>query len=538
MTITWILYVLLVGTLFALGAAALASALQLSGRPTRWAWCAALIGTVVLAAAAPGARRLEIAPTRMIAATAAPATRAVEPRGIWSAMSTTRVIIESATVRAIALAGARVPSVVRWPAIVGWSAASVVLLGLYVLVNVRLSRARRRWPAQTLQGVTVRVAPEAGPAVIGMVRAEIVVPRSLLERSADEQRLIIDHEQEHLRAGDHLLLGAACLAVILLPWHPAVWYVLARLRLAIELDCDARVLRRGAAPRSYGALLIDMAAHGAGIRVGTLALADRPSHLERRLLAMRSTRSRFVLLRVGALGAGAALLVLAACEAKVPTAADVASMDVASAQKSASEAGMMRTPASNTTDFFVNGVKVTAAEARAMEAKIIGSIEVVKSELPTGRDTIYVTTVDRMPKSLDLAMGLRNKSLRKEAGETFERKIRTTDSSERMVAHVENELAAARDGQIREPAANSKRTMRLRTRAGIDAEPDFYIDGRKVTSAAFGRLSEEDISTVSVYKGASVPGNSADAPTHGAIYITTKAGDKAKVFEKVTAAPR
>jgi beta-lactamase regulating signal transducer with metallopeptidase domain len=522
MTFAWILYVLLVGTLLAVAAAAVASALELAGRATRWAWCSALIATVVLALAAPAVARREIAPTPMIAAVSTPAARIEAPSGWWSAMNTTRVVIESAAVRAITLAGTHVPSAVRWPAIIGWIAASVLLLAVYLLVNVRLSLARRRWPTHTLQGTTVRVAPAAGPAVIGMVRAEIVVPRSLLERSADEQRLIIDHEQEHLRAGDHLLLGAACLAVILMPWHPAVWYLLARLRLAIELDCDARVLRRGAAPRSYGALLIDMAAHGAGIRVGTLALADRPSHLERRLLAMRSTRSRFVLLRVGALGAGAALLVLAACEARVPTAADVASMDVASAQKRAADAGLMRTPEGATTDFFVNGVKVSAAEARAMEAKIIGSIEVVKSELPTGRDTIYVTTVDRMSKERELAVAAGGEPESGGTERTLINKIQS-NPNEKMVAHVENELAKVRvDRLVTVP--DGKQVTRVRSLQGSGDQPVFMIDGKQVSSEEFAAVRGEDVASINVYKGESALRVSSDpAAKNGVILAKMKA---------------
>ena len=76
------------------------------------------------------------------------------------------------------------------------------------------------------------------------------------------------------------------------------------------------------------------------------------------------------------------LLVLAACEAKVPTSAEIEQMDVASAQKSAAEAGFMRTPANDRTDFFLNGAPISAERARAIEAKDIGSIEIVKSELP------------------------------------------------------------------------------------------------------------------------------------------------------------
>ncbi|MGZ6640165.1 MAG: M56 family metallopeptidase, partial [Solirubrobacteraceae bacterium] len=73
------------------------------------------------------------------------------------------------------------------------------------------------------------------------------------------QRLVIAHEAEHVAARDTLVLGIACVVVAAMPWNPVVWYMLSRLRLAVELDCDARVLRAGAAPLSYGALLIDVA---------------------------------------------------------------------------------------------------------------------------------------------------------------------------------------------------------------------------------------------------------------------------------------
>src|SRR5688500_8576467 len=61
MSIAWVLYVLLVGALFALGARAIASAVGLAGRSTRWVWAAALIGIAVLAIVAPRERAYEIA---------------------------------------------------------------------------------------------------------------------------------------------------------------------------------------------------------------------------------------------------------------------------------------------------------------------------------------------------------------------------------------------------------------------------------------------------------------------------------------------
>src|SRR5438270_554238 len=83
---------------------------------------------------------------------------------------------------------------------------------------------------------------------------------------------------------DSLLLAGGCLAIALVPWCVAVWYMFSRLRLAVELDCDARVLRAGAAPQSYGSLLIDVAEQVSDFRIGATALVAGPSHLQRRLM--------------------------------------------------------------------------------------------------------------------------------------------------------------------------------------------------------------------------------------------------------------
>jgi hypothetical protein len=232
---------------------------------------------------------------------------------------------------------------------------------------------------------------------------------------------------------------------------------------------------------------------------------------------MQWTRGRLAAARGLVLGGMGGLLVLAACEAKVPTAADVAQMDVAGAQRSAAQAGLVRTPASDATDFFVNGVKVTAAEARALEAKVIGSIEVVKSEQPTGRDTILVTTVDRMPK--ELKSKIRASEVEQEGKGPREISLMKTvrDSNERMVAHVERELASAR-------AAGEKQAVtRVRT-ANPDAQPVYYIDGRKATTAELSALKESEIRSISVYKkdGTGIDPDAAN----GVISIETKAKDK------------
>src|SRR5205085_276783 len=146
---------------------------------------------------------------------------------------------------------------------------------------------------------------------IGVFHPAIVVPRWLLDCKVEEQRLVLAHEREHVRAHDSLLLAVACFGVILLPWNPAVWWIFSRLRLAVKLDCDRRVLRQGVAPRAYGTVLIDLARRCPRLAVSAPALAGRASHLEQRILAMNPSRLPYPWLSSLAFGsiAGAALVV-------------------------------------------------------------------------------------------------------------------------------------------------------------------------------------------------------------------------------------
>ncbi len=502
MTAAWMIYLLLVGALMAFAARMLASAMRTFGRPTRWVWAGALAGVLMLAFVAPRQEvqrrqlsQLVVARTPSVPAAAVPE---LDPLARLNAVYR---FVDDGTTATLSAFAERVPRAVAIAFAAAWAVASVMLLALFVAVNVRLARARRRWPVSQACGTSVRVAPNSGPAVLGLLRAEIVVPRSLLERSADEQRLILIHEREHLRARDHLLLAGGWLVAIALPWHPAVWALINRLRLAIELDCDARVLRAGESPKSYGALLIDVAAHHGGIRIGALALADGPSHLERRILAMNAPRKRHALAYGALLSGVGALLVLAACEAKVPTSTEIAQMDVASAQKSVAEAGLIRTPDNNRTDFFLNGVQISAERARSLAAKDIGSIELVRSELPTGRDTMFVTSADRMPRPLMKADSVELNGLKPGEYAVLQKKV-SEAGNEKLVQHVEAERAIERM-KVADGAAMSKTPMppappRMKVRSG--EQPVILIDGKQASESQLAALDEKSIASIAIYK--------------------------------------
>ncbi|MDB4900477.1 MAG: putative rane protein [Gemmatimonadetes bacterium] len=494
MSAAWLLYALVIGATLAVGASAADSLCRHLRLPTRWVWMAALALLFVFIAIRvrpDGGQSLDL---NALAARASAATTATYPdRSLLGNVARTLALAGTLTRSSITAAVRRLPPWMEGGASVLLVVTAIVALSILAFVHLRLRRARRGWPVAELHGATVRIAPSIGPAVVGVLRPEIVVPRWLIGRSADEQRLVLEHEREHLRRGDHLLLGAATVAVALLPWHPAVWWIVARLRLAIELDCDARVLRRGVPARTYGTLLIDMAGQCSGFRVGATALADEGSHLERRLLAMNRTRANFSVPRIGALCAAIALALLAACEAKMPTSAEIQAMDVGSVQRSAAMTPFMSKSAMEGAIFFVDGVRTDARAAHALTPNQIATVNVTKGASDAVPSTIYITTTgEPMAKDVEGHAG--------------------------MLQRVHSMLGPPMAGHtmkfdIRAPAPASSRKM-----AGM-----LFVNGVRSDEAVLRRLDPTTIESVDVIKGPEAVRLYKDtAAANGVIKITTK----------------
>ena len=100
------------------------------------------------------------------------------------------------------------PVVALEGALVGaWVAASVLLVAFLVHGVVRIRRLRGTWSRVEVDGIPVLLSREFGPAVVGLRRPEIVVPRWVLDLPAEERALVLAHEEEHRRRGDPGLLA-------------------------------------------------------------------------------------------------------------------------------------------------------------------------------------------------------------------------------------------------------------------------------------------------------------------------------------------
>jgi hypothetical protein len=175
-----------------------------------------------------------------------------------------------------------------------WALASGVLL-IWGLANairisylVALSRdgARDRLSPPIIDGVPVVVTNQLGPATVGLLRSLVIVPRWVLALPERQRQYVLRHEDEHRRAHDAALLFFSSLPILLMPWNPALWWQVRRLCLAVELDCDNRVVKAlGDAP-AYGELLLRVAqAANHGPRLQPAFLGGMGS-LERRLTAL------------------------------------------------------------------------------------------------------------------------------------------------------------------------------------------------------------------------------------------------------------
>ncbi|HEX6070670.1 MAG TPA: TonB family protein [Longimicrobiaceae bacterium] len=299
----WMLYLATVASLLGFGAWALERAAARLGWPLRWSWCMALGGSLLLPLLArwtsPGADSgaaagsIELGPIELTGVFPA-STRS------WPAELGERLAPLDA------------------PLLAAWIAGAAAVLVFLLISAGRLHRQRRSWSAARVSGRDVLLSTDTGPAVIGLFRPTVVLPGWALELEPSRRELLLAHEEEHVRAADPWLLLAALGLLVLMPWNPPLWWQTRRLRLAIELDCDARVLRRMPRVRAYALLLLELGARRSHLPFAVAAFAEPPSFLERRLLMMTrrpSRRSWAAVLLAGTLALAATFV---ACDLEQP----------------------------------------------------------------------------------------------------------------------------------------------------------------------------------------------------------------------------
>lgn len=304
MTLAIMTYGLIVALLVGGSAWFLDRGLRALGRPTRWVWIGALgIGGLApflprflpAAGTADGPGPLSI-PLYALYELGTPASPLREQSGSL-------------------LAGIGVED----PLGAVWILGSILVLVLFALFCLRLRRLRARCEPRDVCGEEVLRSDGFGPAVVGLIRSRIVLPSWTFGLGERELEMVVLHEREHVRARDPALLAVGLLLASISPWNPAVWWSLARLRLAVEGDCDRRVLARGTSARSYARLLLTVAA-GCRRTPDPAPALIRGGHsaIERRLMMIKTaTRKPRIRASILTAAAGVGLFALA-CDTPVP----------------------------------------------------------------------------------------------------------------------------------------------------------------------------------------------------------------------------
>lgn len=258
-----------------------------------------------------------------------------------------------------------------------WAATSLILLGLLLYGVVRFKSESAAWDQDSVAGSPVRLSQTFGPAAVGFAQPIIVLPSWVRQLPPFEQTVILSHEQSHVNARDPQVVTLATILCALVPWNLGLWWQLQRLRRAVELDCDLRLLRIGIAPQRYAEVLLDTASHAQSALLPAVALSRPAAILAERIGTMIHPRVHLRPSRT------VAALVLAGCAVAIACEAPTPPTELDAAQSTL----RLAVPNDGTTQgplILVDGVRTTEISLRtSLPKESIASIEVLKGEAAT-----------------------------------------------------------------------------------------------------------------------------------------------------------
>jgi hypothetical protein len=305
----WMVYVIAVSLLLGFAALTAERGARLKKATTRWYWLVAILASLLI-------------PTVI-------ASVSVQlPNIVGAAAAEKIVVLRDATSIPLNPAmwlGAGETQAAGWHSFDSllknaWLMASTGMLLVLMVNGVQLYRRKRIWRCGEMTGARVFVAPDVGPAVVGFLHPSIVVPAWLTESPPHTQASVMAHEQAHLNANDPQLFTIALCLLVFMPWNLPLWWQLRRLRHAIEVDCDARVLSGGTDAADYGETLIAVGERQSSYIGAVAAMAESPSFLEQRIRIMISKPAKWWQVTSTALGCLSLALVAMAAQVSPPNA--------------------------------------------------------------------------------------------------------------------------------------------------------------------------------------------------------------------------
>jgi TonB family protein len=300
----WMVFSLVTGCAFTMAAIAADRLASIGARPRRYVWFAAMVVTTCWPAIT--VIRTAVLPGRD------PSGAGVSP--VWGAHRLSAILVAAPVWDVSPYWGALI--------LLAWGVISAGLVARLVFAVRYIRRRQTTWRPVEIDGVSVHIASDAGPAVIGLRPMRVVLPEWVLGMNQAQRELILRHEAEHRKARDPYLLLIATLLTALFPWNLALWIQAGRLRTTIEIDCDTRVLHTHPRWREYALLLLTIAQRQADETPPLVpALTEPTSNLERRITAMRTTPT-FSRFRALCLGFAATAAFALACAVDKPESPD------------------------------------------------------------------------------------------------------------------------------------------------------------------------------------------------------------------------
>jgi len=200
-------------------------------------------------------------------------------------------------------------------------AGSSAVLFVFVIGIIQRRRLERRSVIFTTvapgSGRTIRLRrsfDESMPMTWGIIRPQILVPRSFEGWPEDRRRVVLAHEMAHVSRFDCLFQNLAQIACAVYWFNPLFWIASDRLHRESESACDDAVVSLGIDVRDYATHLLEIArVIKNSNRYGwstTLAMARRTTLEKRFASLLKSGLDRRPATRTGVLCIAAVTLVL------------------------------------------------------------------------------------------------------------------------------------------------------------------------------------------------------------------------------------
>lgn len=287
MLVVWAVYILSISTVLVALAWPAERALRRRKKATRFLWASAFLGSVlspILGGVLVSVRDLFLAERIELARTLGTPNPA--------ALYTAEDVLRDSSVAGIGINALFLGF---------WLATAAIAAGWIWLSRRSAKTISTSWRPTTWRGHSVYRSQATGPCVAGFIRPRLVIPDWVDSLTERQQELVLQHELEHVRVWDprlsQIFLGLICL----MPWNLPLIVAYRRLRLAIEIDCDRRVVGQSASLREYGEALLEAQSQFPRYGLGFF----QQSELEHRIRSLSGQHSGWRLLEDGLVVFGA-----------------------------------------------------------------------------------------------------------------------------------------------------------------------------------------------------------------------------------------